>query len=56
MTFNALWFEYIKSDNLFGCGLLGFKNWDTESFRNFLSVYYQDGLWILNILWLEFVI
>ena len=51
MDISLAWVDFWPQDKLFGFGLLSFK---TENlFRNFLSVYYNDGEIIIDIFWVR---
>jgi len=51
MTFQLFGFDVMPQDRLFGGWIGKIKLWRIDMVRSLISVYYNDGEWIINILW-----
>ena len=54
MTFYLFFMDFIGKDKLFGFSFCEIKNWEAEWFRSLLSIYYDNGLLRICILFFNF--
>ena len=51
MTFQLFGFDFIPKDHLYGVWIGEIRCWKSETVRNLLSIYYNDGEWLIDLLW-----
>jgi len=53
MSIDLFGIDFITSDNIYGVWFFDIKNWAEDSERSLFKLYYSEGEWVINLLFMR---